>query len=604
MAKYLLDKLTRSFLVGTSNPYGTWSESTFDAFKDVQDPTFLTFRLDFFPDGGLSMPTDSYSSGGLLREFNKDVPGGINAYGLYDSAAEYLYRIGAPARQAYLEKFTYLLGRLQEEAPWYFQSVSGLAELYKLDPAINFRGKDKVLTIECLESLDLRMTLLADLYRNIAFDFEYMREVLPINLRTFNMNVHVLEFRKFNTTFGIIADALDNTRAVKGQSNQKDILDAENVKNVYSPSTSLFAGALDNIAAIGNRLNDLTGGIFGQGAPEDKLSNLKSAFEAISVQTFRLRDCEFDFFSEAPGYLDVVSVKDIQEATFKFKIKVGKIEKFSTYSFDKYVISEFAKNSSISPANIPQGVTKNFTPSNPYFEQRPLDAGQPDSYFAEYRESIFPTFDLDTAGAQANAYKRQLDASNNLRKKPLERLLGNLINDASGIIRDRVQEGLGQLTGGLLGTAPLGNVYGDPTFLQRAAQSLNDFLTPGNQITTGQTSATPPRETLRNISFDTLNLDRTPPENNVYSATPPITNTDNVQGDNVYLGTPPLPTSQVGDINVFEGTPPLPTSQVGDVNVFQGTLPLPTDDLGKENVFQGSPPPPTEELPGNENVFK
>jgi hypothetical protein len=591
MKKTLLDSLTRQFLIGTSNPY-TNDGTRFDQFKDLQDPTYLTFKLDFFPDGGYSMPDDSYSSGGLLRPYNPEQPSGVNAYQLYDSAAEYLARIGAPARQAYLEKFAFLLRNLQYDAPWYFQSVTGLGELYKLDPAINFRGKDKVLTIDCLESVDLRMSLLADLYRNIAFDFQWMREVLPINLRTFSMDVHVLEFRRFNTTFGIIADYLGAAqgRTTERQDKQSEILTNSRKDNVYSPTTTLFAGTFDTIGGIANNLNNITGGLFGSGQPEDTNSTLKSAFEAISVQTFRLKDCEFDFFSESPSYLDTVSVKDIPEASHRFKIKVGKIEKFSTYSFDRYIVAEYAKHSRINVGNVPSGVSTQFSPSQPYFEQNALKgiSSEGSKFFEDYRESIFPTASIDPSSAQASAYKTLLNESADLRKTPLERLLGGALRNASGFINDAVNQGLGNLTGGLLGTAPLGNVYGDPGFLRRATEALNGFLTPGNQITTDRTSYTPPATTLRNISFETLNLNTTPPDNNVYQSTGPIVVKDSVEGDNIYTGTPPLPTDQLTKTNLYAGTPPLPTEDTpGKVNVFNGTPPLPTDDIaGSENVFK------------------
>jgi hypothetical protein len=608
MRTTLLDQLTRDFLIGTSNPYNL-KPNAFDQFSDLQDPTYLTFRIDFFPDGGLSMPDDAYSSGGLLRPYNSEAPGGVNAYNLYDSAAEYLSRIGAPTRQAYLEKFAYLLNALQEKAPWYFQSVTGLGELYKLDPAINFRGKDKVLTIECLESVDLRMTLLADLYRNMAFDFQWMREVLPINLRTFNMNIHVLEFRRFNTTFGIIADALgvDQGRTTTNQANQAETLNSARTKNVYSPATTLFAGTLNNVGAIANNLNNLTGGLLnGLGQPEDPNGALKSAFEAISVQTFRLKDCEFDFFSESPGYLDTVSVKDSPEANFKFKIKVGKVEKLSAYSFDKYVVAEYTKNSRINASNVPSGVTKNFSPSEPYYEQNPLKGLESEGFFGEYREAIFPTVSLGQgpADAQSAAYKKILEESSNLRRKPLERLLGGVLRNASSYVNQGLNEGLGNLTGGLLGTAPLGNVYGDPGFLRSATEALNGFLTPGNQLTTDRSSYRPPNETLKNIAFDALNLDTTKPSNNIFNGVAPITVADNVQGDNVYIGTPPIPVDQLSKTNLYEGTPPLPVDQNIDENVFSGTPPLPVDQPSKENVFTGTPPLPTDDTPGNQNVFK
>jgi len=362
-----LDKLVKSFLTVGSDP--TPTDLGFKPFNDLQDPTYLSFKIDFFPDLGYSVPDDIYSTGGLFREAKDQ-----GVYSFYDSAAEYLKRIGAPNRQYYLEVFTHLLRKLQEEAPWYFQSISGVADLYKIDPAINFRGKDKVLTIDCLESIDLRTTLLADLYRNIAFDLQGMREVLPINLRTFNMAIHVLEFRRFNTTFGIIADQL-SPRATKGQDKQQEDIAAKR-RNVFNQGgSSLFTGTFDNLNGLANNLNSQLGGLFtnlGQQAGQDYDTTVQSAFEAISVQTFYLKECEFDFYSEAPGYLEALSVKDIPEASHKFMIKVGKINKTGVYPFYNYVVSEYAKFSKVNTiaAGLKSDLGRaNIAPAPHYFEQ-------------------------------------------------------------------------------------------------------------------------------------------------------------------------------------------------------------------------------------------
>lgn len=498
------DKLIKSFISGSSNPL-----TPYDAFSDLQDPTFLSFKIDFFPDMGSSIPDDQYSSGGLFRKKVDQLD-----YTFFDSAADYLYRIGSPARQHYLEIFANLLYNIQTKAPWYFQSITGLSDLYKIDPAVNFRGKDKVLTIECLESIDLRLSLLADTYRNLAFDMQNMREVLPINLRTFNMTVHVLEFRKFNTTFGIIADTLaKNGRSTMGQNRQVDEIQARR-KNVFSNNNStLFSGTFNAAADFLTNANSQLGGIFSNtgSISGPNIGSIKSAFEAISIQSFVLKDCEFDFFSEAPGYLDNVSVKEIPEATHKFKVKVGKIQKTAYYAFDNYVISEFAKFSKINPADIKQSALgRSFNSSPEYFEETPYDSvdnppSDPYSTFRDKRESIFPTEGNPTS-AQADAYAKALEDSAYLRKKPLERLLGGVIRNATRLANTSINNEIGEATGGVLGTSPLGNIYGDPAFIRGAANALNDFLTPGSQLGTNNVSAKPPTEILQNIKFETLKL--------------------------------------------------------------------------------------------------
>lgn len=604
MASNHTDKLVKSFLSGTSDPH---SGGAFDQFSDLQDPTYITFKLDFFPDKGMGFPDDAYSSGGLFRTASQ-----MNADNIpfFDSAANYLARIGAPARQMYLEIFANLLYRLQEKAPWYFQSVTGVSDLYKIDPAINYRGKEKVLTIECLESIDLRMTLLADTYRNLSFDMQNMREVLPVNLRTFNMNIHVMEFRKFNTTFGIIADSLDKSRDKKGQANQDTDLEIDRT-NVF-PQPSLFSGTSDNINSQFGALNNKLGGLFtnlGDQSGEDYETKLKSAFEAISVQTFVLKDCEFDFFSEAPGYLDTLSVKDISEATSKFKIKVGKIQKTTSYSFDNFVISEHAKNTFINPAEIINsdlGRTKpdlfGTTWVEPYFDQTSVGSiNNKDTFYAGKRESIFPS--------DGNTTSKRIDYladSRQLRKDPLDKLLKGLLGNATKFVNNEINNALGDLTGGILGNNPgantLGNVYGNPTVLREAAQQLNVFLDNGNANTfdaAGNPVRTNRKNVLQNIKFEALNIDSTKPSTNILAA-PPFD--PGFAKENIYQNTIPLPTNDLGKENIFTGNPLQKVDKVAKENIFKGTPAPHREEIGKENIYYQTPAIPTD-IAQKRNVF-
>lgn len=574
MASRHLDRLVRDFISVTSSPY-----DKFNPFTDLQDPTFMSFKVDFFPDGGLSIPIDAFSTGGLFRRAPGNDGSSLDDYSFYDSAADYLARIGAPTRQAALQKFIKLLFDIQEKAPWYFQSVTGLSDIYKIEKTNNFRGKDKVLVFDCLESIDLRMSLLGDLYRSVAFDFKNWREVLPVNLRTFTMQIHVLEMRKFNTTYGIIADELSSpARPFKGEDKQKDIQDSQR-RNVFGGATStLFTGTFDNINQVANSVNSALGGLFtnlGSNAGPDPNSSLKSAFEAISVQTFILRDCEFDFFSEGPSYLENVTVKDPEEAAFKFKVTVGQIEKTGAYSFYDYVLSEWTKNTR-TPDDISLESGKF---SSPYFEEtdkksleRPSDASRFSTY-SEYRKSIFPDF-----REQSEAYDESKRASDFLRKRPLENALGAIARNAVPQVNQAINQGLGQLTGGVIGTTPLGNVFDDRSFFQNAAAQLNNFLTPGNQLQTG--TAPPPSSSP--LGTNILSGDNPPTQNLSQN----ILQGANIISSNLPSGILSGPGAQEQNLSNDILTGANPDSNIGETNVFDGTPPLPKPDLGNDtNVF-------------------
>lgn len=90
--------------------------------------------------------------------------------------------------------------KLTMEYPYVMQTVSGLDEAYKKyfvlkDPYMG-SGDDKI-TISCYESLDLRVSSMFNKYLNAAYDRQYRRERVPINLRRFNCSIFVHDIRNF-----------------------------------------------------------------------------------------------------------------------------------------------------------------------------------------------------------------------------------------------------------------------------------------------------------------------------------------------------------------------------------------------------------------------
>lgn len=546
-----IDKLVRSFL-SSSN-----SVTEFDRFKDLQDPTYMSFKVDFFPLLGMSYLDDSYSSGGLFRRPGSNAnTGDTDIYG--DSAAEYLGNIGSPTRQGAHRAFVNMLSRIQDEAPWYFQSVTGLGDMYKIDPAQNFRAKDKVLAFECLESIDMRMSYMADLYRSFAFDTQWHREILPINLRTFNMEIHVLEFRTFNTTFGKIADYYaKGIRPVQGENNQKSTLNS----NTTNPSigSQLFNNATDATRQITNAIGGVSG-IFG---PQAQASDLTSAFEAISVQTFLLKDCEFDFYSEAPGYLENVSVKDATEATFKFKINVGRIEKRATYPFLDFMVGEYIKSTAfntelVNGLPIPNGGTT--VTAQPYIEDRPTNTLETMISPSDLRESIYET----TSGKQSvvDAYNEQVLDESSMRRGFLERALNKVVRTATENIDARVNAAIGELTGGVLGTTPLGNVYGKPPLIDTIRTGLIDFLTPGEQNPRAETDT----DFILNDAVNALEKPRATSSGRTGNILDKPTPTPNLSGRDNTLDRP-TPTEKLRSNDILEE--PTNNTRLGRDNIYR-----------------------------------
>lgn len=153
------------------------------------DPSFITFRIlfDFEP----IVSSDEVMQGLLLDEARDE------------SAISYLRRTGELERSEALKEFAWLLSRISNDFPWFFKSITGLDSLWKWGHMSPSDGKtlndSPSLTVECYETVDLRMTALADLYRKATRDRRFFRDLLTIDKRRFNMTILVGEARNLRT---------------------------------------------------------------------------------------------------------------------------------------------------------------------------------------------------------------------------------------------------------------------------------------------------------------------------------------------------------------------------------------------------------------------
>lgn len=153
------------------------------------DPSFVTFRIlfDFEP----IVSNDEVMQGLLLNE-SRD-----------ESAISYLRRTGEFERAESLKEFTWLLSKITNDFPWFFKSLSGITGLWEwgfMQPGgESSLGSPVTLTVECYETVDMRMTALADLYRKATRDRRFFRDLLTIDKRRFNMTVIVGEARNLRS---------------------------------------------------------------------------------------------------------------------------------------------------------------------------------------------------------------------------------------------------------------------------------------------------------------------------------------------------------------------------------------------------------------------
>lgn len=97
-----------------------------------------------------------------------------------------------------------------EDYPYFFQKVQGLQEAYKkyMDVRLpSVAGDDSKITIDCLESADLRMHSIFDCYLNGVYDFKWRRQMIPDNLLEFDIDIVVHDARRLLTPESSAPDA-------------------------------------------------------------------------------------------------------------------------------------------------------------------------------------------------------------------------------------------------------------------------------------------------------------------------------------------------------------------------------------------------------------
>ena len=106
--------------------------------------------------------------------------------------------LGDVARAEKLERFTNNFRKLVMEMPWCFQEMEGLDNAFKgFDLKKNFRGgDDAVIKFKMLESTDLLITGLVDMYRDVVLDLKRWCRVLPSNMTYFDMYIVVSDARR------------------------------------------------------------------------------------------------------------------------------------------------------------------------------------------------------------------------------------------------------------------------------------------------------------------------------------------------------------------------------------------------------------------------
>ena len=301
--------------------------SKFDAYN-WQDPTILGFAIHFsFEEPFSEFDLDNLSNSLLLPESNEY------------SAIRYLKSINEPKRAKYLQQFIDLLKSLQTVTPWYFQSISGVDKLLTIEPSKGWQpGADAEIDIQMLESIDLRVSLLVDLYRKAAWDEHYRRWMLPENMKWFKVKIVISEFRDFHMTRKSIAVLPTNAKAPE--------LGKNNYGSTFSQllnNSSVAAGVknyVNNAKTASERIQALKNP---DGSDVDEVGVVYSQTDNtfLPMHIFELDMCEFQFLGHAHPYTTSISAAEAgSSATQSIKFKVGRVKETNYYTLHDIILSE------------------------------------------------------------------------------------------------------------------------------------------------------------------------------------------------------------------------------------------------------------------------
>ena len=341
-----------------------------------EDPTYLGFKF-VFDFGALPVDPDTgWAPSPLLRVNNYTPTNGAGmAAGLSNPFGQPAYNLGGPIyysaynyllqregafvgssnqikRAQALKQFQVLLNDINTNSPWFFQSIDGLDTLEKIklsgfqtesgaddfDPQ---RTGGKFLVINCLESINLRISALANLYNQAVFDADNMRWLVPRNMRKFTMWIFVTEIRNFYKTTRLtgsstVLAALDNLSSTLTTNRNPGSNIAVNDTGGYSVDGYNLSDPVENTSGNpGNSFSSFVSNVFDQSGVQSDVQAFRNQQDQSGIKPvliYECQQCEFDFSESTPLGSSVDNGSSTADpVTQSFKIHVGKVRMKNQY---------------------------------------------------------------------------------------------------------------------------------------------------------------------------------------------------------------------------------------------------------------------------------
>ncbi len=339
---------------------GKFEDPTYLGFKIVIDFGTLPVDPEFGQPPSPLFKTGNYEFNGGMGSISN--PFGQEAYLLkggpvqFYSAQGYLRaREGAdddpnqwPDRNAgkrsfILAQFKQSFRDLLDNHPWFLQSIQGLDKLYTIsrggytdESEVTFnpsRTAGKTLTFSCLESFNQRMGALGEMYKQSTFDPDYMRELVPRNLKRFKMYIFVSEIRNFFKTSRLIG----SSTALTAVNNLANLLGG--ASNSGRDSVSTVAEQFNSAAppqpdpgsssSFGSIVGSFARNVADNSGLQDEIDYFTGQADQSDIKPvliFECSNCEFDFDDSTSLPSDLSAGADTATPiSYSFKIHVGRV---------------------------------------------------------------------------------------------------------------------------------------------------------------------------------------------------------------------------------------------------------------------------------------
>lgn len=280
---------------------GGHSDTYAGKFNRFDNPNTYFFRIFFdFHKGLLDYEHDL---GRANADLGYETIWDRNTY-IANSALNYLVINNEWERADMLREFIHLISNINTYSPWYFAEIEGLGEMLNRTEftAEAFALPEiKAINIKCLpDSFDNRIGTLIDLYRAICYSYQLHKEIIPANLRRFDMYIYIFAA---------------NTRGI--HTLHKYVEGADNIES-KEPAEEKFATfdqhliEVDDDGWVTKRNNDAT--------------------YLTSSKLIQLSGCEIDLNASISGYQGVKNDEGfIQEYTIPIKVRTVMEQRYNEF---------------------------------------------------------------------------------------------------------------------------------------------------------------------------------------------------------------------------------------------------------------------------------